>query len=119
MFLLVMVVDDPGKLDDVMRAWVKAGVPGVTVLESTGIHRVLTRETAHPAFAGFGQMFGGGHVGHNTLFAVVESMEVAEAAVEGTEEVLGDLDKPHTGLVFALPVARTWGMPEPYDESYD
>ncbi|MBE2222968.1 MAG: hypothetical protein IAF02_15595 [Anaerolineae bacterium] len=114
MYMLVMVLDNSEHMNDVLRAWVDAGVPGVTILESTGINRVLPREQAGPMFAGFSQFFGTGRVGHNTLFAVIESMEVAETAVSATESVLGDLNQPHTGIIFALPIAKTWGFPEPY-----
>jgi hypothetical protein len=112
-----MVLDDPSQLDTVMEAWVGAGVPGITVLESTGIHRVLTRTGAHPAFAGFSQLLQSGRVGHNTLFAVIDSLDTAAAAASATEAILGNLNRPHTGLIFAVPVARTWGVPEPYADA--
>jgi len=114
MYLLIMVLDDVSRLDQVLKAWIDAGVKGVTILESTGVNRVLERVKAQPMFAGFSQIFGAGRVGHNTLFAVIDSLKIAEAAVTATEAVLGDLSKPHTGIVFALPVAQSWGLPEPY-----
>ena len=119
MYMLIMVLDDVAHLDEVLQAWIAAGVKGVTILESTGVNRLLRRTEAQPMFMGFGQIFGGARVGHNTLFAVIDSLEIAEKAVAGTEEVIGDLSKPHTGIVFALPVAGAWGIPEPYAEDYD
>ncbi len=114
MYLLMMVLDDSAHLNDVLEAWVGAGVKGVTILESTGINRILQRTAPQPAFAGFSQIFGTGRVGHNTLLAVIDDLDIAETAVAATEAVLGDLTKPHTGIMFALPIAKTWGMPEPY-----
>ena len=114
MYMLLMVLDDVTRRGEVLEAWVGAGVKGVTIVESTGINRVLPRRSAQPMFAGFGQVFGSGRVGHNTLFAIIESLEVAEAVVKATEGVLGDLRQPHTGIVFVVPVVKTWGMPEPY-----
>lgn len=114
MYMLVMVLDDSSRLNELLASWVEAGVKGVTILESTGVNRVLPRDTASPMFAGFTQIFGTGRVGHNTLFAVIEDLETAEAAVSATEKLLGDLTKPHTGIIFALPVIKTWGLPEPY-----
>lgn len=114
MYMLMMVLDDSAHLNDVLQAWMSAGVKGVTILESTGVNRVLPRPTAGPMFAGFSQIFGSGRVGHNTIFAVIDDMETAEMAVAATESVLGDLTKPHTGIIFAVPVAKTWGFPEPY-----
>lgn len=114
MYMLVMVLDDSTRLNEVLQAWMGAGVRGVTILESTGINRVLPREEAGSMFAGFSQMFGSGRVGHNTLFAVIEGLTVAETAVAATEAILGDLNQPHTGIVVVLPVAKTWGIPDPY-----
>jgi len=114
MHMLIMVLDDSAHLNDVLQAWVSAGVKGVTILESTGINRVLPRDIASPAYLGFSQMFGSGRVGHNTIFAVIDSLDIAEAAVAATEKALGDLTQPHTGIIFALPVAKTWGFPQPY-----
>jgi hypothetical protein len=113
MYLLVMVLDDVAHRDEVLQAWVEAGVGGVTILESTGINRVLRRTQAQPMFMGFGQIFGGGRVGHNTLFAIVESMAIAEAAVKATERIIGDLTRPDTGVIFAVELSKTWGLPQP------
>ncbi|PID86841.1 MAG: hypothetical protein CSA11_06435 [Chloroflexi bacterium] len=114
MYMLIMVLDNSEYLDDVLQAWVDAGVPGVTILESTGVDRVLPREQAGSMFAGFSHIFGASRVGHNTLFAVIESMALAETAVQATEAIIGDMNNPRTGIMFTLPVAKTWGIPEPY-----
>jgi nitrogen regulatory protein P-II 1 len=119
MYMLVMVVDDVAHLPEVLEAWISAGVKGVTVLESTGVNRVLKRTQARAMFMGFSQLFGETPVGHNTLFAIIDSLDVAEAAVAATEDVIGDLTQPHTGIIVALPVARAWGLPDPYDEDID
>jgi hypothetical protein len=116
MYMLIMVLDDSSRLNEVLEAWIEAGVKGVTILESTGVNRVLPRDSASPMFAGFTQIFGSGRVGHNTLFAVIDDLEIADAAVTATEGILGDLTKPHTGIIFAVPVSKTWGLPEPYSK---
>lgn len=113
MYMLIMVLDDVAHREEVLQAWLQAGVRGVTVLESTGVNRVLQRSEAQSMFMGFGQVFGGGRVGHNTLFAVIDSLDLAEAAVRNTEEIVGDLSEPNTGIVFTVPVTEVWGLPEP------
>lgn len=115
MYLLVMVLDDSNRLNEVLESWRGAGVKGITILESTGLNRVLPRRSAEPMYAGFSHLLGGGRVGHHTLLALIDSLDIAEAAVAATEAILGDLSQPHTGVIWALPVARTWGLPEPYD----
>ena len=112
MHMLIMVLDDTTRMNEVLSAWREAGVKGVTILESTGFNRILTRAGPTAMGLGFSQLFGGGRVGHNTLFAVIDSLEIGEAAAAATEAVLGDLRQPHTGIIFALPVAKTWGLPD-------
>ena len=112
MYLLVMVLDDLEHLNGVLNAWSEVGVPGITILESTGVNRVLRRNEADAAFAGFSQIFGGGRIGHNTIFSVIDDLALAEKAVVATEKVVGPIDDPHTGIVFVLPIAETWGIPK-------
>lgn len=111
-----MVLDDSTRLNEVLVAWRGAGIKGITILESTGMNRILPRHTPQPMFAGFSHLFGGGRVGHQTIFAIVDSEAIAEEAVSATETTLGDLTQPHTGIICMLPVSRVWGMPEPYDD---
>lgn len=109
-YLLIMVLDDSNRLNEVLEAWNAAGIQGITILESTGLNRVLPRHAAQPMFAGFGQVFGGGRVGHHTLFAIIDSLDLAEAAVTATEAVIGPLSNPHTGVVCVTPVVKVWGL---------
>lgn len=112
MYMLIMVLDNVAHLNEVLAAWEGAGVRGVTILESTGLHRVLLRHRPEAAYAGFSRIFGNASAGHNTLFAVVDSMAVIEAAVTATEKIVGKLNDPNTGIMFALPVSRVWGLPQ-------
>ncbi len=112
MYLLLMVLDDATRLADVLQAWTSAGVRGVTILESTGLQRIIRRREAGSMFMGFSRLFQDSGIGHNTLFALIDSLELAEAAVAATESVLGDLSQPNTGIVFTLPVAQVWGLTE-------
>lgn len=110
MLLLILVLDDVSRLKELLVAWERVGVRGVTILESTGLARTLERRRPQAAYAGFSQLFGGGRIGHNTLFAVIEDMGTAEAVAAVTEQTLGDLNQPDTGILFVLPVLRAWGI---------
>lgn len=109
MYLLVMVLDDASRLSEVLAAWSAAGVPGITILESTGVNRVLARQAPEVAYARFGQIFGGGRVGHNTIFSVISDLEMADKVRAATEAVLGKFSEPHTGVMFVVPVVHAWG----------
>ena len=118
MLQLWLVLDNPALLNDVLEAWTDAGVRGTTILESTGVHRVRSRASTQdaPFMLGFNRLLRTDQVGHNTLFAVVRDMEIVERVVAATEEVVGDLSQPNTGVLFAVPVAAAWGLPKQVSE---
>ena len=122
MLQLWLVLDNPALLNDVLEAWADLGVRGITILESTGVHRVRSRASSRdvPFMLGFSRLLRTDQVGHNTLFTVIPSMEIAEKVVAATERIVGDLSQPHTGVLFAVPVAAAWGLPkQPYDGAAD
>lgn len=122
MLQLWLVLDDPALLNDVLEAWTDIGVRGITILESTGVHRVRSRASTQdvPFMLGFSRLLRTDQVGHNTLFAVVPSMEMVKKIVAATETIVGDLSQPHTGVLFAVPVAAAWGLPkQPFDSAQD
>jgi len=114
MLQIVFVLDDPALLNDVLEAWTTTGVKGITITESTGVHRVRSRASSHdaPLMLGLSRLLRTDQVGHNTLFAVVENMVIVEQVKEATEAVVGDLSGPNTGILFAVPVAAAWGLPK-------
>jgi nitrogen regulatory protein P-II 1 len=114
MLQLWLVLDNPGLLNDVLEAWTDVGVRGITILESTGVQRVRTRSSRQdaPFMLGFSRLLRTDQVGHHTLFAVVPNMEVVERLVAKTEEIVGDLSQPNTGVLFAVPLAAAWGLPK-------
>ncbi len=109
--VLVLVLDKEEATADVMKAWRKAGAPGITLLDSTGpgrltsmlrddlplmptLHDLLVSEEAH----------------HRTLFTVLPDEETVQRVIEATVAVVGDFSQPHTGLLFSLPVGHVWGL---------
>ena len=112
MYMLILVLDDSARLNDVLQAWLGVGVQGITILESTGVNRMLLRREASPGFMGFAQLLGSGRVGHNTLFAIVDDLVIADIAHEATEKVVGRLSEPNTGIMFVVPVVKSWGVPD-------
>jgi hypothetical protein len=114
MLQLWLVLDNPALLNDVLEAWNDVGVRGITIFESTGVHRVRSRASTQdaPFMLGFSRLLRTDQVGHNTLFAVVPDMAVVEQVVQATETVVGDLSQPNTGVLFAVPVTAAWGLPK-------
>ncbi|MCC7352769.1 MAG: hypothetical protein IT330_03350 [Anaerolineae bacterium] len=110
--LIIFVLDDVSLLEDLLAAWEKAGTTGVTLLESTGMHRVLMRASRDdlPLMPSLRALLSSREEHHRTLFTVVENEETIEAVIRATEQVVGDLSGPGTGILFVLPVSRTVGL---------
>ncbi|MBC7077024.1 MAG: hypothetical protein H5T92_01745, partial [Synergistales bacterium] len=47
---------------------------------------------------------------HRTIFTVVEDEADLERIAEVTQRVVGDFSKPDTGLMFAVPATKVWGL---------
>ena len=110
MYMVMFVLDDPDRLYDVLGAWRKAGIGGATIVESTGIHRLQRCARVHARFD-FAHLAEGCELGHYTLFAIVQDEKVAQACLQASESVVGDLDEPNTGVFAAWPLALVKGVP--------
>ena len=122
MLQLWLVLDNPALLNDVLEAWSEVGVRGITILESTGVHRVRSKASRQdaPFMLGFSRLLRTDQVGHYTLFAVVPKMGIVEQVVAATERIVGDLSQPNTGVLFATPLVAAWGLPkQPFDLDQD
>jgi hypothetical protein len=107
MFMIVCVIDQPEHLNPVLAAWRANGINGVTILESTGLHR-LTELPHVPMRYAFGSA--NAERGNITLFTVVETEEMIQRCLELTETVIGDFNSPNTGIFVSWPLGFTKGV---------
>lgn len=109
--VLVLVLDKEEATADVMRAWRKAGAPGITLLESTGPGRLTSRlRDDLPLMPTLSDLLVSHEAHHRTLFTVVPDEETVQKVVQATIDVVGDFSLPHTGLLFTIPVGHVWGL---------
>jgi len=112
MYLVLFVLDDPDKLDDLLDAWEKAGSGGATVLVSTGMGRIrnnIIRDDI-PIMPGLDDFYKRIEEFHRTLFTVVKDDSTLEKIVTATRDVVGDLNKPNTGILVVMPAAQVYGL---------
>jgi nitrogen regulatory protein PII len=115
--LVVLVLDNLLQFPGVLRAWEEAGAPGVTILESTGLRRVLgAARDDLPLLPSLRDVIVGSELHHRTLFSVVEDEATVERLIAATESVVGDFGEPHSGLLFVVPVSRVLGLQKPRDQ---
>jgi hypothetical protein len=108
MYMIMLVLDDPDLLDQLLKAWEAVGVRGATIIESTGIQRV--RRVNIPMRYIF-QSAGPVEEGHLTVFVIVESEAIVQACLKASESVTGDLDLPNSGVFAAWPLTVVKGLP--------
>jgi hypothetical protein len=112
MYLILFVLDDPDKLEDLLNAWEAAGTGGATVLVSMGLNRMLNigiRDDI-PLMPGLDDFYKRVEDYHRTLFTVVKNDKTLEKIVAATQSVVGDLNKPNTGILVVMPATRVYGL---------
>jgi hypothetical protein len=107
----MFVLDNPGKLDTILDAWEKIGIRGVTIIESTGIQRRRKQRKRIPMRFALEPLMVGGEEGNLTLITIVEGENVVRECMRVTEEIIGDLDQPNTGVMAAWPLSIVKGLP--------
>ncbi|MCD6257229.1 P-II family nitrogen regulator [Candidatus Aerophobetes bacterium] len=108
MKLLVFVLNKEEFLEDVLEAFVEAGIPGATILDSEGMGRFLTYEV--PLFADFKEFMRGNKPYNKTIFSVVDDEEKVKKVEKLIEKICGDLSEPGTGILFTIPVDYVRGL---------
>jgi len=107
--LLVLVNDDLEKCHDVLEAWERAGVPGVTMIDTAGSQRLEGRDDL-PLMVSLRALISGEEAQNRTLFSLIDDAAVLAKAIAAAQAIIGDFQKPHTGILFVVPVAQAWGV---------
>ena len=113
-YLVVLVLDDVNQGPDILDAWEKAGVGGITIIESTGLARVRQKMGFRddiPLMPSIRALLQGQEEHHRTIFSIVEGEEMVRQLIATTEAVVGELSEPNTGVLFALPLSHVAGVP--------
>lgn len=108
MQLLIAVINQEEKLDDILSGFLELGITGATVFRSEGMGRVLTHDI--PIFAGLQTLLSRARPQNVTILSVIREPEKVEGALTLLQEICGDLNSPATGIAFTLPVERVVGL---------
>jgi len=111
-YMVLLIVYDMVASASVLDAWEKAGAPGITILESTGLGsiREMAMRDDLPLMPSLRDLLRSREQQHRTLFSVVEGEEMVDRLVAVTEKAMGDLNNPYSGVLFVLPVSRVVGF---------
>lgn len=108
MQLLIAVINEEEKLDEILSGLVELGVTGATIINSEGMGRVLSHDI--PIFAGLEALAERSRPQNQTIFSVIREDEKVDAVIALLQDICGDFTRPGTGIAFTIPVTRVVGL---------
>jgi len=114
MKLILFVLQDAEKLLDLLTAWKAAGVSGATVLFSTGMGRLHQNASLRddlPLMPSLTDFYVHDETMSRTVITIIHD-ELVEKIISVTEQIVGDLDKPGSGILVVLPADSVHGLIE-------
>ena len=110
MQFMVMVLNKVEVLDALLERLMGNGICGATILNSTGMVRELAKSGEDlPIFGTLRMLIDPERKESKTIFMVLTDKKAKEAK-KIIREVVGDLSKPDTAVIFTLPVLSTEGV---------
>ena len=116
MHMLVLVIKHIELIDPLMKKLAEDGIRGCTILESTGMMSVLENYDDLPMFGVLRHIMSAStdeeeKEASRTVFSIVNDEELVIAR-KTIRKVLGDFDKPNSGIMFSIPVEDVEGLGE-------
>ncbi len=111
--MVIAVTPDAERFQQVIDTWEGAGVAGVTILESLGVHKLRQAAARDdlPLMPTLARLLQAAEYHHRTLFAVLDDGFDLEGLIRATEQATGgDYSAPDTGILFVVPVTRVLGL---------
>ena len=104
MKLLVFILNNTDKLDELMLELSEAGIHGATIIESTGMAQVLTHSGEDDPLIGYLRSIMDPTKDNNKTILFVADEEEIVTIREVIKNLIGDLSQPQTGILFTIPI---------------
>jgi len=114
MKMILFVLNDPVKVQELLEAWKEAGASGATVLFSTGMGRIHQNSCLRddlPLMPSLSDFYDNDQELSRTLFTIIRD-ELVGQIISATEKVVGDLNTPGNGILIVLPADSVHGLIE-------
>lgn len=112
MQLLFFVLNRSEMLDEVLTSFAEHDIKGATVLDSKGMVHLLSYahdEGEVPMFGAMRAFLKPDRIKSNMIVTALED-DCVQKAVSAIEDVIGDLNKPDTGVIFTVPITFVKGL---------
>lgn len=111
MYVLFQVLEQTELLPRIVEKLATIGVPGVTVLDSIGMGRILLQSSEDAStMEVIKSVLGKRQPTNKTLFAVIDKEETLKKTVEAIKSLCGDLNDPGKGIIFVFPLKMAEGI---------
>lgn len=109
--LVVLVLYNVNRFEEVLAAWHDAGATAVTVLDAVGTRSAeeLARRADLPILPRIRDLLQSDDAPRKIIFSVVRD-EIVEPLAGATRDVMGELSEPQNGILFVLPVSQVMGL---------
>ena len=113
MYLLVSILEQAEYLSDILEGFAKIGIEGSTVLDSTGMGRVLMQTKASSEVSEqINKVITDLESSNKTILTVIQEKDLLDQAIEVVKGLCGDLSEPGRGILFTVPLETVEGLPE-------
>jgi nitrogen regulatory protein P-II 1 len=114
MYLILYVSKDVTQAEEMLDVWIKAGIRGATILESSGLTQ--SAQSTRSLREDFGlvvslrKLLQPDEVQHRTLFSAIPDEATLQKVVAAANEHVGDWNSPDVGVLFVLPILQAYGL---------
>lgn len=121
MKLLVFVLNNINKLDELLVELSRKGLSGATIINSIGIAQSLYKSKNSNTYESViisslkALLDSNDHHENKTIFAVVDEPQ-EKIFYEAVEKVVGSLSKENSGIIFTVPVDSVMGLSSQRDK---
>ncbi len=109
--MVMLIMTNPDHCMDMLEAWDRAGAPGITLIETTGLNTLRKSAGVRddlPLMPSLADIFRANEEHHRTMFSVVDDEAQVDRLLKATEVVFAGLDaenRENSGVLFVLPVS--------------
>jgi PII-like signaling protein len=107
--LVMVILHDLAYMPDLLEAWKQKGIPGATILHSIGGFQA-TEFVQHKGLGNFLKVFDELRSTQRTIFSIIDDPELIETAISEADRIVKGFDRPHSGILFTLPVGQVLGL---------
>lgn len=110
MQMVILVLNNVEKLDELLMKLNENGIHGATIISSAGMARTLFSNHEDMPLFGFLRAFLDPEREESKVIFTVLPDELVDLARNVINDVVGDFTKPDSGILFGVPVSFTEGI---------